>query len=353
MAKTKLGWKDVWKHKPLPPPPFWVVGPSEVARKISKISKKGQWGVLGRSAGGRKIWLYSLGAPKNLKRTANLSSATGSDDPTSYFSKQPKNYKQTLFVLAGVHGQEAEATAGAVNLISIIETGKDLRGRKWPKIHQYAKKFRILVVPIGNPDGRVRSNIPSLVGMTNQDSVYYGQGMWKGGKLITWAGSKRFFPLPLKKVVFSGGYPNDDGVNLMHDTSPVGPLAAETRALMKLVEDEAVDCCLNMHGHQRGPVLCHVDFCLSEAKQREREMAEILFKRYRKEKLRPLAPSLLKGAGSFNMPSAMHHASSCLSLLFESPYGIVENPYSYDELLDIQLIAIEETMKYGVTKRFR
>ena len=95
-----------------------------------------------------------------------------------------------------------------------------------------AAKVRLLLVPLANPDGRARTGIPSLVGLTVDDLTYYGQGMWKDGKLIEWAGSKRFLPLPLDKVRFSGGYPNDDGVNFMHDVSPAGHRARETTALL-------------------------------------------------------------------------------------------------------------------------
>jgi hypothetical protein len=341
------------KKKTLMAPPFWVVHEPDLSKKLKSISQKGTISLLSLSAGKRKILLYSIGTPKNLERTANLSSASGSDDPTAYFAKQKPNYKQTLFILAGIHGQETEATAGAINLISIIETGRDLRGQAWPKIAKYSKHFRLLIIPNANPDGRARIGIPSLVGRTNRDSVYYGQGMWKNGKLITWAGSKRYFPLPLKKVAFSGGYPNDKGVNLMHDASPSGLVAPETRALFKLVEDEKVDCCLNMHGHQRGPSFIPVDFGSADMEKRFREISHRGFLRFKKEKLRPLDPKVLSRSGSFNMCSAMHHTSGCLSLLFESPYGIVEIPYTYDELLDIQLIAIEETMRFGIEKRFR
>ncbi len=38
-----------------------------------------------------------------------------------------------------VHGGEFEGIVGAVNLLAVLETGKDLRGRDWPEIAGAAK----------------------------------------------------------------------------------------------------------------------------------------------------------------------------------------------------------------------
>ncbi len=101
---------------------------------------------------------------------------------------------------------EPEAVAGAVNLLHILEHGRDLRGRRWPEIRR----------------------------LTSDDHSFYAQGMWKDGRLISWLGSKQFIPLPLDEVTFGGGYPNDDGVNLMHDVSPAGSLEMQNRAMVRI-----------------------------------------------------------------------------------------------------------------------
>ena len=116
----------------------------------------------------------TLGKGKPTVRTANYSAAMGSNDRRSYLGRQRDGYRQTLLVLCGVHGMESEAVAGAVNLLHILETGKDLRARRWPAITKYAKKLRLLLVPLANPDGRARVKIPSLVGLPLDDLVYYG-----------------------------------------------------------------------------------------------------------------------------------------------------------------------------------
>ena len=358
MARTKQGGEDTWLKTPEPAPDWWPVSLSEVRQHFRTYAKRGSVSRLCRSAGGRDIWLYELGRGKPIERTSNYSAAMGSDDVRSYLGKQRKGYRQTLLLIAGVHGMETEGIAGLVNLLHILEAGKDLRGRRWPAIRRYAKRLRLLIVPLANPDGRVRSRIPSLVGLTSDDHSYYSQGMWKDGRLITWLGSKQFVPLPLEKVAFSGGYPNDDGVNLMHDVSPAGRLAKETQALMQLVEDEVVDGCLNMHSFPFSPaMLPHASYCLAPYSKHTQVLAGKVHSRLQKAGLRPMkipAKQYQHGVDkSFNMASAMHHASGCLSLCFESPHGIRECPYTYEELLDIQLLTIEETMRFGVKERFR
>jgi hypothetical protein len=358
MARTKQGGNDIWQKTPEPAPNWWPVSPADVRHHFRTYAKRGAVRRLCRSAGSRDIWVYELGHGKSLVRTSNYSAAQGSTDVRSYLGHQRKGYRQTLLLVAGVHGMEVEAIAGMVNLLHILEHGKDLRGRRWPAIRHFAKRLRLLIVPLANPDGRARTHIPSLVGLTGEDQAYYGQGMWKDGTLITWLGSKQFMPLPLEKVIFSGGYPNDDGVNLMHDVSPAGSLAKETQALIKLAEDEIIDACLNMHSYPFNPALLpHASHCPTAYHKHTYVLAKSVQNRLQKAGLRPMKIPAKnyrsERSGSFNMPSAMHHASGCLSLCFESPHGIKEIPYTYEELLDIQLLAIEETMRFGVEERFR
>ena len=358
MNKKQNTGNNTWKKQPAPAPEWWPVSFAEVNKHFKTHTKRGSISRLCCSAGGRDIWLYELGQGKPLDRTSNYSGAMASNDERSYLGRQRKGYRQTLLLIAGIHGMETEAIAGMVNLLHILENGKDLRDRRWPDINRFAKRLRLLIVPLANPDGRVRTGIPSLVGLTDEDQAYYAQGMWKDGKLITWLGSKQFIPLPLNDVAFSGGYPNDDGVNLMHDVSPTGSLAKETQALMKLAEDEIIDACLNMHSFPFSPALLpHASFCPAEYCAHTYVLAKIVRNRLQKSKLRPLkiaAKNYRAGRGkSYNMMSAMHHASGCLSLGFESPHGLKSNPYTYEELLDIQLLTIEETMRFGVEQRFQ
>jgi len=354
VAKIKPGWHDVRRLSPEPAPDWWPVSPALVTRHFKAHTHRGTLLRLCRSAGGRPVWLYTLGRGKPTARTANYSAAMGSDDKRAYFGVQRRGYRQTLLLLCGVHGMESEAVAGAVNLLHILEEGRDLRGRRWPELKKLAARFRLLLVPLANPDGRERVKLPSLVGLTTDDLTYYGQGMWKKGGIIGWSGSKQFLPLPLDRVRFSGGYPNDAGVNLMHDVSPAGHKARETTALLRLVEEEIVDTCLNMHGHQRGPlILPHAASAPDAFFEHALELADRVHDRLLDAGLRPMPVTRGRRGLGFNLPSAMHFTSGCLSLTFETPQGVTENPYTYEELLDIQLLTFEETMRFGVERRFR
>ena len=42
--------------------------------------------------------------------------------------KTDEDGAQVVMLVCGVHGAEAEAVAGAMNLIALLETGVDLRG---------------------------------------------------------------------------------------------------------------------------------------------------------------------------------------------------------------------------------
>ena len=69
----------------------------------------------------------------------------------------PDFEKKVYLAMASIHGGELEGIVGLVNLVSVLETGKDLRGRPWPGIVAAAGRIdRLIVIPIVNVDGRAR-----------------------------------------------------------------------------------------------------------------------------------------------------------------------------------------------------
>src|SRR5690606_13828264 len=126
---------------------------------------------------------------------------------------------------------------GILNLINIIEKGEDLRGRRWDYINENWHRFRIILVPCINPDGRSRVPFDSMVGKTFETMRYYMQGTWKDGSLCGWPGCKKVHPIK-ESVEFLGAYFNDDGVNMLTD-NVFSPMANETKLLMELAEYEA------------------------------------------------------------------------------------------------------------------
>jgi predicted deacylase len=151
--------------------------------------------------------------------------------------------------LCGVHGGEFEGMVGAINLISVIETGADLRGKPWPGIVAMAKALdRIIVIPIANPDGRVRVPLRMIKHRGTDYTVheYFNTGAKPDGSIIGWPQCKQNIPLDFSSTQFPGGYPNDAGVNIQHDDF-FGSRQPETQALLDLAAIERPDLVMNMH----------------------------------------------------------------------------------------------------------
>jgi hypothetical protein len=228
-------------------PDFWLASVNEIERHLATGVKKGRVVTLGRSAGGRPVRAVHYGQPRAGRGATTFSGSLGFGDPKAY--RGPDHGKRVYLALCGVHGGEFEGMAGAVNLLSVLETGADLRGKPWPAIAAAAERIhRILVIPILNPDGRARVPLRMIKHRGRDETVheYFNTGGKKDGSIIGWPQCKEFIPLDFRSVQFPGGYPNDAGVNLMHDDF-FGARQPETGALLRLCAEERPDLILNMH----------------------------------------------------------------------------------------------------------
>jgi len=142
--------------------PFWRTRIEDIDAALDS-AKLGQVHVMGTSAGGRTIRYITYGEKVDYGRTANFSSACGARDPKYYADREGK--RPTIMIIGATHGQELEGVAGLVNLISVLETGKDLRGEEIPAITEAFKKNnpRLVIVPLYNIDGRARCVPDSMV----------------------------------------------------------------------------------------------------------------------------------------------------------------------------------------------
>ena len=75
---------------------------------------------------------------------------------------------------------------------------------------------------------------------------YMNTGGWGDGHLIGWPDCKVFIPLDFTRTQFPGGYPNDNGINIMHDDF-LGARQPETLALFELAARERPDLILDLH----------------------------------------------------------------------------------------------------------
>jgi hypothetical protein len=228
-------------------PAFWLSTVDEVNAFLRNHIHKGQVEIIGKSAGGRPIRAVIYGQARQGKGTSTFSGSLGYGDVRVY--RGPDHGKTVYWGMAAVHGGEFEGIVGMVNLLSVIETGKDLRGKEWPGITAYAARLdRLILIPIVNPDGRER--IPLRMEVYRDTLMNVAEFLNTGGKpdgtLTGWPEVKEFIPADINRPGFPGGYPNDAGVNIQHDDF-FGRRQPETQALFDLAARERPDLIINMH----------------------------------------------------------------------------------------------------------
>ncbi len=332
-------------------PPFWETTLEEVTTFFEGCRRAEVWEI-GRSSGGRSILAAGYGEAEPRERRMPCHTAVSHGEPEAYFGK--RRQKPVLLIASTVHGAEIEGTVTCANFAHVMETGKDLRGRAWPRLREVAEQFRVILIPIMSPDGRAHAEIRSLVGCSDDSVGYHGQGRWKDGTPIHYAGPYHHHPLRKADAEHVGGYFNDRGVNLMYDDWFAKDRCPETDAFLKLAHDEAPDCVLNLHSCGSGPFFNPGDQFIPEAfRRRQSAFSEVVAQRLRREGLRPQSnrPTLRNlGLCLYNV---WYFVCGCLSLTFEFPHGVLGKPFTHDEILDIGLIMLEEVMDLGLKAGFR
>ncbi|MDH7569738.1 MAG: M14 family zinc carboxypeptidase [Armatimonadota bacterium] len=228
-------------------PAFWMTTAEEVSAFLQQRVRKGKVERIGQTAGGRPIRAVFYGEPRQGKGTTTFSGALGFRDLRAYFG--PDHQKRVYLAMGAVHGGEFEGIAGIVNLLAVLETGSDLKGKAWPEINALAGQVhRIILIPITNVDGRARIplRMEKYWETDNRPHEYLNTGARLDGENIGWPQCKEHIPLDFSTVQFPGGYPNDAGVNLQHDDF-FGKRQPETEALFALTARERPDVILNMH----------------------------------------------------------------------------------------------------------
>jgi len=347
------------------PPDFWLSTVDDVTRFLGERVHRGTVEVIGRSAGGRPIRAVFYGRGRNGGGTTTFSGAIGARNMRAYFGADFD--KRVYWAMAAVHGGEFEGIVGLVNLLSVLETGKDLRARAWPEIFAAAGGIdRLIVIPIVNMDGRARVPVrmEAFRGADGTIAQYLNTGGWSDGKLIGWPACKEFIPLDFSRTQFPGGYPNDNGVNLMHDDF-LGSRQPETQALLDLAARERPDLILNLHTgidpdnyypRMLRPVMEEALTPAFNGLYRAVHMALVRAGLQGSSDPAVEADPANAPKNSYNLDTALDFHCGALSVVIESPshgysgknrHGDVVRQ-SADRLLDAQLIFQEEAMKYLV-----
>jgi len=337
-----------------PLPDFWIGDVQGLSSRFEHL-ERGKLTVLATTPGGKPILMVTYGDREPVAHKANFNSAIGGQDPAAYLDKAARKKPVVLF-LGPVHGHEVEGLTGLVNLIQIMETGKDLRGKPQEKLRQLGDRCRLLIVPAGNPDGTARFEPRSLNGMRDEDLRFWGQGTWTDDTFCDWPQCKRQHPMVGDNVRFLGCYFNDRGINPMHDEffAPMGP---ESAACLKVAREEGPDLVVSLHSHESKPAVLRPAYIPTEAQQDIRSLAQECYALLRARQL-PFGslfearPEGGRNPDSFNLTSALYHISGAGSFTFECPHGIRGNcEVTLDQILDIQLSLYEAMLQHELSKK--
>jgi predicted deacylase len=342
-------------------PDFWISTVEGVFGFLDHHVHKGTVQQIGATAGGRPMRAVFYGQPRGRKGTTTFSGSLGFHDVRAFLG--PDYGKKVYMAMGSVHGGEIEGIVGLVNLISVLETGKDLRGKAWPEITTAAAKLdRIILIPITNVDGRARVPYRMLRnwGPNTDVQEYFNTGGLKNGRLLGYPNCKQYIPLDFSTVGFPGGYPNDAGVNIQHDDF-FGHRQPETSALLDLTAYERPDLILNMHtgGHFtrmarefNEPSLMPVQ---DEFFRRLHTVLTLAKLEASDDVARESDPSRER-LGVYNLDTALNLNSGALAILIESPSHAsspaVRNgqPFTHtpDDIVNAQLTCHQEAMKFLV-----
>lgn len=337
-------------------PDFYKATLADIDAELKAMSK-GTYAMIAESPGGLPIYAVYYGEKDEFHSQANYNSAVAALNP-AFYARKDSSTKPVIFHLGPVHGQESEGVVGLINLIHIAETGKDYRGRDWPQIQKYFDQFRVIIIPHGNPDGRRRSPYDTFVGLPEDIMTKYGQGTKLDGSPWRWPHAKALHPMK-GNVEILGAYYNDDGINMMHDDF-FSPMAEETKAILKVAREEVPDMTVSLHSCSCTPFVIQNSHVPLFMKKRIAEFGKGLNDRFIREGLPNRGENFSLSLAdddpefpkaSFNLVSALHHATGTMSFTFESPHGTIEDKATYENILDIQLTLYQEMFEYVLANR--
>ena len=343
-------------------PDFYKSKLTDIQEEVDNI-KNGKAEIIATSPGGFPVYAVYYGEKENFHSRANYNSAVAARDP-AFFAVKDSSSKPVVYFLGPVHGQEVEGIVGMVNLMHVAETGRDHRGQEWASLKSKIDQCRVIIVPCGNPDGRIRCPYDSFVGLPSEIMTKYGQGTRTDGSSWGWPQAKSLHPMK-GNVGLLGAYFNDDGINMMHDDF-FSPMAVETEAILDIARAEVPDMTVSLHSHENLPRIIPAYYVPWFMKQRIATLTIRVNSRYEKANLAYIQGDWISEFSvedekfpphtSFNLISALHHISGTMAFTFECSHGSVTEaapePFvTHGDILDIQLNLYEEMLDYLLENR--
>ena len=245
-SKPKWPWpceEDISKY--LNVPDYYLVGYEEVHGFLRGLHS-GQIDSAGSSAGGRDLTVVYYG---------------------------PSKPERTLCISGGTHGTEVEGVSAIINAIRVLDAGADLRGEKWKRLENVAKKVGFYFIPFYNPDAAARAVVKSYVDMPFDTVNHLHVGFWKNGRTLDrkivfgpWT-EKSDLTDRLDRISYLGARYNDAGADINRCPSGKKCNAVETQQMLKYFKKLKIDCFMDMHSHSTPPWLgrsapdrCKVDY---------------------------------------------------------------------------------------------
>jgi len=337
-------------------PDWWLSAPDEAEAFLGSLKGVEVFSI-GRSAGGHEILAAAFGerAPVRGRTSVSLASAIAGRNPGAFYGEQRE--RPTFLFLGAAHGLEIEGTVGMLNALNVAVKGRDLRGRRWPRLAEALRQQRVLVLPFHNIDGRLRfKRVRHSINVSPEDSRLISQGNWKNGEKLEWPSSKLVCPLPVNEIEPLGSYFNDNGMNLVYDLGLGGDAQPETEALIRLLKQEAPDCVLCSHTNNGSLVEAPSSYMPAHFRSWSAQVGAIAGAACAAKGLakRRIVDRMESYCGqAFYQTDLIYHVSGAMPLLVEFPCGYQNNPSTFDEVLDICMTVIEEIVVFGNTYGYR
>ena len=326
-------------------PDWWLVRPDEIISFCRNI-KKGKVSIEAVTPMGFPVFRVVYNEIEH-KNQVNWISAVGTKNPEIFNDSD----MQTVMISGGIHGCEIEGTVLVMNLISLLETGRDLRGKENPEIVELAKKYSLVLFPCVNMDGRAISPDHRM----NADVDFCrrsGGGWWKDNRTIVWPEMKEYFPLPLEEVGYRGGYPNSEGYNIQLDASPGGIRTEEAKAILKAADEKRIDLFLNLHSQPGSPNVFITQPSVSGYPSQTKitfELAHACMSAWKKLGYKYAPDTELSTNARADINSAVQLCSGAAVATVEYP---AKDAGSFDRILETGYVLLDVVFKYGKEHKF-